>query len=348
MNEEIIKQICNDLNIKNKQAISVLNLLSEGNTIPFIARYRKEATGSLDEEQIRAIEEVYTYQVNLLKRKEDVIRLIDEKDMLTDELKKDIMNAKKLVDVEDLYRPFKEKKKTKATEAIKNGLEPLAKTIMLFDNTDILSEATKYLNEAVKTVEAAIQGASYIIAEEISDNALFRKWIRSFTFNKGIIVTKIKKNAKDENKVYEIYYDYNEPIKFVKPHRYLAINRAVTENVISINIDIDKEFIFGYLESKIIKNNNCTSYEIVKNSIVDAYKRLIESSITREIFAELFEKSEVVAIDVFAKNLEKLLLTPPMKDKNVLALDPAFRTGCKLAVLDITGKPLDISVIYPH
>lgn len=349
MNELIIKQISENLKISIKQVTNTLNLLSEGNTIPFIARYRKEVTGNLDEEQIRSISEVYEYQVNLLKRKEDVIRLIDEKGLLTDELKDKILKSEKLVDVEDLYRPFKEKKKTKATDAINNGLEPLAKIIMSFPVTGSLESITKnYINDKVKNVDEALMGAGYIISEWISDNASYRKWIRNYTFRTGVLVTKIKKNATDENKVYEMYYDYSEPIKHVKPHRYLAINRAENEKVITVNIEVDKDVIYNYLEEKLVKNKNSFVYDIVKTAIIDSYKRLIAPSIEREIRSELFEKAEEVAIDIFGKNLEKLLLTPPMKEKVVLGLDPAYRTGCKLAVLDKTGKPIDISVIYPH
>ena len=226
MNEEIILEISKGLDIKKDQVSKTLNLLSEGNTIPFIARYRKEVTGNLDEEQIRKISEVYEYQENLLKRKEDVIRLIDEKGLLTDELKENIMKATKLVEVEDLYRPFKEKKKTKATEAIKNGLEGLAKQIMAYTTKDIDSLISPYLNEKVKTKEEAIEGAGYIIAEWISDNAYYRKWIRRFIFNEGILETKKKKDATDDNKLYEMYYDFKERVKYAKEYRVLAINRA--------------------------------------------------------------------------------------------------------------------------
>ena len=237
MNEIIINEIATELNVSIKQVETVLKLLEEGNTIPFIARYRKEATGALDEEQIRIIDEVYQYQVNLAKRKEDVIRLIDEKGLLTDELKEEIMKASKLVEVEDLYRPYKEKKKTKATEAIKNGLEPLAKEIMAFPVNGSLDDmAKKYINDNVKTTEDAIQGAKYIIAEWISDNAKFRKAIRDNTYNYGIIKSKIKKNAKDENKVYDMYYDYEEKIKYIKPHRILALNSGENEDVLMVNI----------------------------------------------------------------------------------------------------------------
>lgn len=349
MNQDIIKQTSIELNIKPHQVEAVLKLLSEGNTIPFIARYRKEATGALDEEQIRKINELYEYQVNLLKRKEDVIRLIDEKGLLTEELKNQILNASKLVEVEDLYRPYKEKKKTKATDAINNGLEPLAKIIMSFPIKGSINEiASKYLNDKVKTVEDAIQGAKYIIAEWISDNASYRKWIRNYTYRNGVIITKIKKDANDENKTYEMYYDYQEKVKEIKPHRVLAINRAENEKVISVNIDIDKDEIINHLKTKIIKNDKSFVLDIVIDAINDAYKRLISPSIEREIRSELTEKAEEVAIDNFGKNLEKLLLQPPMKDKMVLGLDPAYRTGCKLAVLSPVGQSLEIAVIYPH
>ncbi len=349
MNKEIIKEIAQELNIKIEQVEAVLTLLEEGNTIPFIARYRKEKTGSLDEEQIRKINEVYDYQVSLLKRKEDVIRLIDEKGLLTEELKNNILNCNKLVEVEDLYRPYKEKKKTKATDAINNGLEPLAKIIMSFpNNLDIEKTASNYLNDKVKSIEEAIQGAKYIIAEWISDNASYRKWIRNNMYYKGKIVSKLKKNAKDETKTYEMYYDYNESIKYIKPHRILAINRGEKENVLNVNIEIDNKEIETFLKTKIIKNAKSNVSDIVIDAINDSLKRLILPSVEREVRADLTEIGENSAIDNFGKNLEKLLLTPPMKDKIVLGFDPAFRTGCKLAVIDQTGKKLDIAVIYPH
>ena len=349
MKEEIIKEISNDLKIKESQVEATLFLLEEGNTIPFIARYRKEKTGSLDEEQIRTISEVYEYQVNLLKRKEDVIRLIDEKGLMTDELKSQIMNATKLVEVEDLYRPYKEKKKTKATDAINQGLEPLAKMIMSFPMAGSLEEmAHKFLNDKVKTVEDAITGAKYIIAEWISDNASYRKWIRVNTYLYGTITSKKKKDADDPNKIYDMYYDYSEAIKHIKPHRVLALNRGEKEKVLIVSISFDTNKVMEYLEKKLIKNPSSFVTDTVKDAIRDSYKRLIEPSIEREIRSELTERSEVVAIDNFGKNLEKLLLQPPMKEKMVLGFDPAFRTGCKLAVIDKTGKKIAIEVIYPH
>jgi uncharacterized protein len=347
MNENIINDISNELNIKIEQAKTVLKLLEEGNTIPFIARYRKEATGALDEEQIRKINEVYEYQVNLLKRKEDVIRLIDEKGLLTDEIKNNIMNAKKLVEVEDIYAPYKEKKKTKATEAIKNGLEPLAKIIMSFPTTFNDESVKKFLNDNVKTIDDAITGAKYIIAEWISDNAYYRKWIRSYFFKNGVITSKLKKKDADANKTYEMYYDFTEPVKHIKPHRVLAINRGENEKILSVNIEVNNEEVLSYLESKIIKKDSPVKPYVI-DAIKDSYKRLIFPSMEREIRSELTSQSEDASIEVFKGNLENLLLIAPMKNKRVLGFDPAFRTGCKLAVVDETSKVLNISVIYPH
>ena len=346
MNKDIITQISKDLNIKETQTEAVLSMLSEGNTIPFIARYRKERTGALDEEKIRSINTVYEYQVNLLKRKEDVIRLIDEKGLLTEELKNSIMACQKLVDVEDLYRPYKEKKKTKATEAIANGLEPLSKMIFSFSDKNIYEEAKKYINEKVASVEKAIEGAKYIIAETISDNAKYRKEIRRKTFKDGIIISKLKKNAKDDNKIYEMYYEFQEKVNRIKPHRVLALNRGENEKVLTVSIDINKEDIINYLNKEIIKKENECG-KLVKEAIEDSYDRLISPSIEREIRSDLTDVAEERAIKNFSDNLENLLLTPPIKGHTVLGYDPGFRTGCKLAVVDETGKPLNISVIYP-
>ena len=348
MNQDIINEISEQLAIKNKQVEAVLKLLQEGNTIPFIARYRKEVTGALDEEQIRKINEVYEYQENLLKRKEDVIRLIEEKGLLTDELKQAIMACQKLVEVEDLYRPYKEKKKTKATDAIKNGLEPLAKMMMSFPTSGNLNQmAEKFITDKVPTVEEAIQGAKYIIAEWISDNASYRKELRRRMIRDGLLTAKKKKNAIDEKKIYEMYYDYSEPVKKIKAHRILAVNRGEKEDVLSVSISVNEEEMLGYLETKVIKNKTSFVTAEIKDAIKDSYKRLIAPSIEREIRAQLKEDGEVVAIENFAKNVESLLLTPPMREKTVLGFDPAFRTGCKLAVLDPTGKVLAIEVIYP-
>ena len=348
MNETIIKEIATNLNISDKQVSVVLNLLSDGNTIPFIARYRKEVTGALDEETIRSINEVYEYQVNLLKRKEDVIRLIDEKGMLTDEIKDNIMKCSKLVEVEDIYRPYKEKKKTKATEAIALGLEPLAKMMMTFPTTgDIDKLCSKFINDKVPNTENAVTGACYIIAEWISDNAFYRKWIRSYFYKNGVITSKLKKGADDENKIYEMYYDYNEPVKWIKPHRILALNRGEKEKILTVSIDVNNDEIIAYLEKKMIKNDKSFVTSYVKNAINDSYKRLIGPSIEREIRSDLTEKGDEAAIDNFGKNLEALLLTPPLKEKVVLAFDPGYVNGCKLAVVDKNGKYLDSTVIKP-
>ena len=347
MNETIIKEIAKDLDITDKQVSTVLELLSDGNTIPFIARYRKEATGALDEEAIRKINEVYEYQVNLLKRKEDVIRLIDEKGLLTDELKNAILNCSKLVEVEDLYRPYKEKKKTKATEAIKMGLEPLAKMIMSFPTNGNINDLTlKFVKDDLDS-DKCIEGAKYIIAEWISDNASYRKGIRSYFYKNGVLVTSIKKDAVDEGKIYEMYYNYSEAVKYIKPHRILAVNRGEAEKVLNVNIEVNKDEVISYLEKKIIKDEKSFVVGIVKEAIADSYKRLIEPSIIREIRSDLTEKGEEAAILNFGKNLEALLLTPPLKERVVLAFDPGFVNGCKLAVVDKNGKYLDSTVIKP-
>ena len=348
MDLELIKHISIENNLNEKKVEVVLNLLEEGNTIPFIARYRKEATGAMDEESIKKIEEAYSYQQNLKKRKEDVIRLIEEKDLMTDELKEQIMKATKLVEVEDLYRPFKEKKKTKATEAIKNGLEPLAKEIMKFPMNDNLNDmASKYLSDKIKNVEDAIQGAGYIIAEVISDNANYRKKIRESVYNYGTISSKIKKNSNDENKTYDMYYEYEERIKFIKPHRILALNRGEKEGILSVSINYETERVIDYLEKKVIRNPKSFVVDKVKEFIQDSYKRLIFPSIEREIRSDLTVIGEDAAISNFAKNLESLLLTPPLKERVVLAFDPGFVNGCKIAVVDKTGKYLDSTVVKP-
>ena len=345
MNELVINELENKLNITKKQIETVLKLLSEGATIPFIARYRKEATGALDENQINEIEKEYTYYNNLLERKETVIRLIDEKGLLTEELKQNILKCEKLTEVEDLYRPFKEKKKTKATEAIKMGLEPLAKKIMSFPTNGDIDTLCKPFN---METSVAVENASYIIAEWISDNAYYRKYIRSKIFNNGNIISKIKKNAVDELKTYEIYYDFKDRIKYMKSYRTLAINRGEKEGILSVSLDYDKDEIIKYLESKIIKNDKSFVVNIVKDAIKDSLKRLILPSVEREIRSEMTEYADEKAIDIFKINLENLLMTRPLKGYRVLGFDPAFRTGCKLACLDEQGNVLHIDVIYPH
>lgn len=346
MNEIVIEELSSELNIKINQIKAVLTLLEEGSTIPFIARYRKEATGALDENQITKIEEKYRYYNNLMERKETVIRLIDEKGMLTDEIKKNILNCTKLVEVEDIYLPYKEKKKTKATEAIKMGLEPLAKAIMAFPTKGSLESLCGIVPNVEKDV--ALENAKYIISEWISDNAYYRKFVRNYIWNNASIVSKIKKNAVDEKKTYEIYYDFTEKVKYIKPYRVLAINRAEKENVISVKLDYDNDYIFNSLSNKIIKNKESFVVDYVNDAIKDALKRLIYPSIERDVRSELTEKSEDNAIEVFKDNLENLLMTRPVKGYRVLGFDPAFRTGCKLACLDEKGNVLHKDVIYPH
>lgn len=346
MNEIVIEELSSELNIKINQIKAVLTLLEEGSTIPFIARYRKEATGALDENQITKIEEKYRYYNNLMERKETVIRLIDEKGMLTDEIKKNILNCTKLVEVEDIYLPYKEKKKTKATEAIKMGLEPLAKAIMAFPTKGSLESLCGIVPNVEK--EVALENTKYIISEWISDNAYYRKFVRNYIWNNASIISKIKKNAVDEKKTYEIYYDFTEKVKYIKPYRVLAINRAEKENVISVKLDYDNDYIFNSLSNKIIKNKESFVVDYVNYSIKDALKRLIYPSIERDVRSELTEKSEDNAIEVFKDNLESLLMTRPVKGYRVLGFDPAFRTGCKLACLDEKGNVLHKDVIYPH
>ncbi len=345
MNETIIQELTKELNIKNTQINAVLNLLGEGATIPFIARYRKEVTGNLNEDEIRTIEESYRYQENLLKKKEDTIRLIDEKGLLTEEIKNNILASTKLAEIEDIYRPFKEKKKTKATEAIKAGLEPLAKKIMAFPekgSMEIL--ASGYNMDSAK----AIEGAGYIIAEWISDNASSRKYIRGYIANTGFIVSTKKPKALDEKKTYEMYYEFREKIKYAKHFHILAMNRGEDEKILNISLDYDFDNILLNQERKFIKNEKSFVCDTVKVAIKDALKRLILPSIEREIRSELTEEASKKAILTFQDNLEHLLLTPPIKNSKVLGFDPAFRTGCKLAVLSPSGALETIAVIYPH
>lgn len=346
--EEVIKYLVKTLNLQENQIKEVLTMLSEGATIPFIARYRKEKTGNLNEDQIRTIEEQYKYQENLLNRKNDVIRLIEEKEMLTPELKEAILNCTKLTEVEDIYRPFKEKKKTKASEAIKNGLEPLAKMIMSFPTSGTLEKiAEKFITEQVPDTSKALEGASYIIAEWVSDNASYRKWIRYQVYNNATISSKLKKNAQDEHRLYEMYYDFTDSVKYIKHYRVLALNRGEKEKILSVSIDMDIDTIQNYLENKLIKNKESFVVELVKNAIKDSLKRLILPSIEREIRSELTEKADKQAIDTFSTNLEHLLLTRPIKGMVVLGFDPGYVNGCKLAVVDKNGKYLDSTVIKP-
>lgn len=346
MNQEIIKTISEELNITIKQVNAVLTLLDEGNTVPFIARYRKEATGALDEDQIREVDKYYQYQENLLKKKEDVIRLITEKGMMNDQLKNDINKATKLSEVEDLYRPYKEKKKTKASEAIAKGLQPLANTILELKNIDLEVEAKKYVNDKVASIDEAIQGALDIIAESISDDIKYRKFVKDIVYKSGIIKTSVKKKYDDENKVYEMYYDYNERVGRIVSHRILAINRAEKEKVITVNVECDKDFLSSYIHRGVTKNRNSKMNDYLKKAVDDSLNRLLYPSIIREVRKELTQKADEQALKVFSLNLENLLLQAPLKDKMVLGIDPAFRTGCKLAVVDPTGKVLAINKAF--
>ncbi|MCK1974054.1 RNA-binding transcriptional accessory protein [Bacillus safensis] len=346
----LLKQIATELKLSTKQIESVIKLLEDGNTVPFIARYRKEQTGSLDEVQIQTISERYTYIQNVTNRKEEVIRLIAEQDKLTDELKQKIEQAHKLQEVEDLYRPFKQKRKTKANVAKAKGLEPLAEYLLTLPSDQIEKKAAAFMNEEkeVTNVEEALEGAQHIIAEQLADDPDMRKWIRSETYQKGSLVTSGKDVESDEKNVYEMYYDYQEPIKKIVPHRVLAVNRGEKEGILKAAIEPPAENIRFYLDKQVLKGKQTTARPFIEAAIDDAYKRLIQPSIEREIRKELTEKAEEQAIHIFAENLRKLLLQPPMKGKRVLGVDPAFRTGCKLAVVDDTGKVHHIGVIYPH
>jgi protein Tex len=349
--EPLLNKVSKELNLSIKNVKNVISLLEEGNTVPFIARYRKEQTGALDEVQIRSIMDKWNYIQNLEQRKEEVIRLIEEQGKLTEELTLAIRKADKLQTVEDLYRPYKQKRRTKATVAKEKGLEPLAEWILTFPSRGNLEEkASHFVSEEkeVKTTEEALNGAKDIIAEYISDEASYREYIRGYTFRKGLMESKVKKEEEDEKKVFEMYYSYQEPIHKVVPHRVLAMNRGEKEDVLKVTIQPDAEGILHYLQRQVIKNVQSISAPLVKEAVEDSYKRLIQPSVEREIRNELTDKAEDQAIHIFSENLRKLLLQPPMKGKMVLGVDPAFRTGCKLAVINETGKTLDINVIYPH
>ncbi|WP_405305022.1 Tex family protein [Methanobrevibacter sp.] len=351
----ITKTLQKELNLENWQIKKVIELIDDGNTIPFIARYRKDVTGSLNDEILRKFDERLKYLRNLEDKKEKVIKRIDELGKLTDELKNKILNAETQVELEDLYRPYKSKKRTKATVARERGLEPLAKIILEQNVKQSVKKIAKdYINDEVKTPEEAIQGAQDIIAEEISDNSDFRKKIRKNTFFTGQIQTKAKNN--DSTSEYEIYYNYSENIKRIPPHRILAINRAEKEGVIKAKIECEDDEIIRYLNRHMLKNiskipekiqYNKFTTPIIKESVKDSYKRLIAPAIEREIRNYLTEKAEEKSIEVFAKNLNQLLMESPLVGKTILGWDPAFRTGCKLAIIDETGKVLDTSLIYP-
>ncbi|SFJ48588.1 MULTISPECIES: Tex family protein [unclassified Bacillus (in: firmicutes)] len=348
--QELMKMLAKELNFSEKQVRHVIELTEEGNTVPFIARYRKEWTNSLDEVQIRSILERWQYITQLENRKEEVLRLIHEKGKLTEELRRNIVSATKLQEVEDLYRPYKEKRRTKATIAKEKGLEPLADWLLTFAKDDVLEKAKMFVNEGkeVQSPEEALQGAKDIVAEYVSDEASYRSWIRNTTFRKGTISAVVKDEEKDEKNVYEMYYGYEEPLQKVVPHRILAMNRGEKEEILKITIVPPVEDILQFLHKKVIHNSYASSASYVQEAMEDGYKRLIQPSIEREIRKELTEVAEEQAIHIFSENLRNLLLQPPMKGKVVLAVDPAYRTGCKLAVVDDTGKVLYIDVIYPH
>ncbi|WP_323704274.1 Tex family protein [Mammaliicoccus sp. Dog046] len=348
MNQELIDIIKNNHPFTEKQIKTVLELLEDKNTVPFIARYRKELTGGLDEVEIKLIENEYTYAVNLHKRKEEVIRLIEEQGLLTETLKSDILKQTKLQRIEDLYRPFKKKKKTRATEAKRKGLEPLATWIIDGTGSESLTDvAAQYITEEVKTVEDAIKGAQDIIAENVSDEPKYRKYILNKIESTGKLTTEKKKKAEDEKNVFEMYYAYVEPLKKIVPHRVLAINRGESEGILKVSFEIDTENLNTYLMTQYVRNGHKHS-EFIKEAIEDSLKRLILPSIEREIRSELTQKAETHAIEIFSENLTNLLLQAPLKGKTILGLDPAYRTGCKLAVINEYGSFVDKNVIYPH
>ena len=345
---EILKQELS--HYTSKQIDTVLALLEDGNTVPFIARYRKDQTGSLDEVQIREIEERYRYLVNFEKRKDEVIRLIDEQEKLTDEILNDLMKAKTLTALEDIYRPFKQKKRTKATIAKEAGLEPLAEFLSACTPEDVEAKAVTFINEEkeILTAEDALKGALEIIAERISDNAFYRKLVRENTLKKAMLVTSLKDEEKDEKHVYEMYYDYQELVKTIVPHRILAVNRAEKEGVLKVSLEVNATIPLEKIIKKEISKTDSPSAIYIKAAIEDSVKRFIAPAIEREIRSELTEKAQTQAIEIFGENLHNLLLQAPMKGHVILGLDPAYRTGCKLAIIDETGKVLDKAVIYPH
>ncbi|MEA1855025.1 Tex family protein [Cytobacillus sp. OWB-43] len=349
--KEIFGRIAKEFSLSTKQIDRTIALIEEGNTVPFIARYRKEMTGALNEVQIKDIVERWQYIQNVKQRKQEVLRLIEEQGKLTPELSNQIEKAEKLQEVEDLYRPYKQKRRTKATVAKEKELEPLATWLLSYQNDDTPEEkATHFLNEekGVTTVEEALQGARDIIAEMVSDDAQSRKWIREKTYKQGIIESAVKDESIDEKHVYEMYYEYSENVGKIVPHRILALNRGEKEGVLKVSIKVEQEPILQYLNRKWITVSKHINAPFVEEAIEDGYKRLIQPSIERELRAELTEKGEEQAIKIFSENLKNLLLQPPLKGKVVLAVDPAYRTGCKLAVIDETGKVLKIDVIYPH
>ncbi|SFM86276.1 uncharacterized protein SAMN05421832_10810 [Psychrobacillus psychrodurans] len=342
--------VSKDTGVKSSQAEQVIKLLEEGNTVPFIARYRKEQTGSLDEVQIKAVEDRYNYIQQLEQRKEEILRLIDEQGKLTEELTTSINNATVLQRVEDLYRPYKQKRRTKATIAKEKGLEPLATLIMTFPKESVAILAEDFLNEELEvlSVDDALLGARDILAEQFADDAKIREQIRNITRTDGKIVASVKKAELDEKNVFEMYYEYEEPVKKIVPHRILALNRGEKEDILKVALQIPMEKTTNVMKAQWIKSSSSDAVEQIELAVEDSYKRLIQPSVEREIRAELTEKAETQAIHIFSENLRNLLLQPPLKGKVILGVDPAYRTGCKLAVVDDTGKLLEVSAIYPH
>ncbi|GEN47154.1 Tex family protein [Alkalibacillus haloalkaliphilus] len=349
LQNDLVQVVSKQVNFQPAIITTVIQMIEEGNTVPFIARYRKEQTKGLDETEIQSIKETYDYQQQLHNRKEEVIRLIDEQDKLTDELKKDILSATQLQRVEDLYRPYKQKRRTRATIAKEKGLEPLAQLVWKQDGIQVEKEAEQYLSEEheLADIEAVIQGVNDIIAEWISDEPAFRDDIRSYTFKQGAITTELKKGAEDEKEIFQMYYEYREPVKSMASHRVLAVNRGEKEKVLKVAIEPPVDTIIDYIKRAVIKNRETEEAAIINAAIEDSYKRLIQPSIERDIRTSLTEEAEEHAIDIFAKNLRNLLLQPPLKGKTILAVDPAFRTGCKLAIVDETGQMKSVDVIYP-
>ena len=350
MKEDLLDIVSKQLSLKSTIVKQVIDLLEEGNTVPFIARYRKEATGGLDEVNIKAIQDHWTYAVQLAERKEEVIRLIDEQGKLTEKLLADINKATKLQRVEDLYRPYRQKRRTRATIAKEKGLEPLAVGIWEQSLANVEEVAAEYFSEEheLHTIEEVLQGANDIIAEWISDDPAYRDHIRETTWKQGDIVTTLKNAEKDTTEIFKMYYDYKEPVRTLVSHRILAINRGEKEDVIRVSIEPPVEKLHSYLEQQVIgKPQDAKCAELLKTAIEDSFKRLIEPSVEREIRNRLTEIGEEQAISVFSENLRNLLLQPPLRGRMILAVDPAFRTGCKLAVVDETGKMLDISVMFP-
>lgn len=334
---------------KPKQIRAVLNLLADGNTVPFIARYRKEITGSLDEVQIKEIEDRATYIDNLEKRRQEILTKIESLDQLSPSLKQAIEQADTLQLLEDYYRPFKQKRRTKATIAKENGLEPFAKWLKTFPNKPSLEEkASQFLNDAILSIEDALSGVHEILAEEIGDNAEIRKWIRSYTMKHGQFYSRVKDEEADEKRIYEMYYNFSEPYLKMVSHRILAANRGEKEGVLKAGITVDEGAIFSYLERTVLKGKQSNNNQVLIDAAIDAYKRFIQPAIERDLRSELTTKADEQAIQVFGENLRNLLLQAPLKGKVVMGFDPAYRTGCKLAIIDATGALLAIDVIYPH